>query len=67
MQQLQVLQVLSTELVEKHLNRNPRVVSFRGRDLLTVEYDPCVVIPRIVAAEARELGLTELAQGPQLC
>ncbi len=60
----QTLEVLSSTFVEQHLNRNPRVLAFCGTDVLSVDYDTSVPVTRIIAAEARELGLDELAKYP---
>lgn len=59
-----VLEVISTTLIEGHLRRNPRVVSYSGDEVLLVEYDSSIPIPRIISAEARGLGLPELGCDP---
>jgi hypothetical protein len=57
-------EVLSSVEVERHLNHNPRVIEYRGKDVLVVKYDASKPISRIVGAEAKALGLTEIGGRP---
>lgn len=52
----------ATALVQQHLNRNPRVVSYKYSkcaSVFEVEIDTKRAIPRIVSAEARALNLDD--------
>lgn len=55
------LEVLASPEVERHLNRNPRVISYSGNDVLTVRFDSMIPLPAILRAEAKQLGLGELS------
>jgi len=61
-----MLEVIATTAVARHLNRNPRVESYSGQDIYTVIYDRRRAVPRHLAAEANQLGLTELARPPHV-
>jgi hypothetical protein len=61
------LEVLATEMVQRHLDRNPRVVSYcdepyHGESVYVVTYDPTVCVPGIIAAESYDLSLPELGR-----
>jgi hypothetical protein len=58
------IEVKASEMVQRHLNRNPRVTSYSGSEVFTVQYDNCTPISRSIAAEARQLGLDELGRRP---
>lgn len=55
----------ASQLVQEHLNRNPRVVGYRDAEpdgnWFAVTYDPTAKCPPLIVAEARALGLTALA------
>ena len=67
------MRIIATTMREQHLNRNPRVISFRtlilynktaDDEVLVVEYDPHIAVPAFLAHEARALGLDEISAFP---
>lgn len=55
-------EIKATERIERHLNRNPRVVSFcdvprTNGFAYEVSYNPAIPCPAYIRAEARAVGL----------
>jgi len=56
------IEIKATEMIQHHLNRDPRVLSYResprwGDEIFEVEYDPQVACSQMIRAEARLLGI----------
>ena len=58
------MEVIATAAVQRHLDRNPRVIEYRGDEVYIVKYDSAKPISRYLGVEARELGLHELGGWP---
>ena len=56
------IEIKATAMIQDHLNRDPRVISYRdsgrwGDGIFEVDYDPHIACPVSLKITARQLGI----------
>lgn len=59
---IKTIEIKATAMVQNHLDRDPRVISYRvstrwGDGIFEVNYDPSIACPEIIKVNARQLGI----------